>query len=663
MSVTIRSQQRYRWVAWLLLGLSLAVVFGPSLRHPFHYDDLHSVVENPHIRNLGGVGAVFDAESFSGDPQRAMFRPLVVLTHALNYRVGGADPGGYHLTNLLLHAAMVLVVGWFALTSRLASSAWPAAALFALHPLNVEVATYVSARSESMAALGIFLALAFYIRSQRRHPGGPGSRQWIGAGVLAMVGGLLAKATAITSVGLIGLWQAQSKRRNWLTVLPFVMVAAVYLLQTRTAVGNAVGTPVRALSVQAVTQLKALIYYLYLMVMPVRLSVEHAFSESNSLDATVTVAGLCTITIALAIWRLGSRTTQFACLGAVGLLMPSTLVPLNVLVNEHRLYPVLALLIPASVGFLRSPGLQVNGHKSGSDRRGVLLVAVLVLSGIMSSQRVSVWGSGRSLWQDAVSKAPGMYRAHLHLGGVLEEEGQVEAAHQAYRRAVDLAPDHEQTQYNLANTTRGLGDTLAAMRLYERSLEISPAFVEAAINLAALHEEAGDPALAVSVLSGVIERQDRNAELYRRRGLSHRHRGDEGAAEQDFRSALALAPASAEAHFNLANLLFDTQRVDEATRQYREALRDEPAHQGAAYNLADLALRQGDPVLAQSVAEAALLVGPVQGKLYYLLAQAHDQQGRPRRAIANYRHFLQAWPVPAAARDVVEQRIRQLTPQ
>ncbi len=67
--------------------------------------------------------------------------------------------------------------------------------------------------------------------------------------------------------------------------------------------------------------------------------------------------------------------------------------------------------------------------------------------------------------------------------------------------------------------------------------------------------------------------------------------------------------------------------------------------------------------MAQQVAEAALLVGPVQGKLYYLLGQAHDQQGRIAPAIANYRHFLQAWPTGPAIRQVVDQRIEQLQRQ
>ncbi len=641
---------RYAWISWLLLVLSLGLVYSPTLSHPFHYDDLHSVVENPHIRGLGGAVSLLNPDAFSVDPERGMFRPLVVLSHQINYEIGRLDPRGYHVVNVLLHLICVGVVGWLAVTTRLARHAVPAAALFGLHPLTVEVAAYVSARSESLATIGLFLALGLFIGSRRQGR----KAGWTTGAVVAMAVGMLAKATAITSVALMGLWELRG-RRQFLVLAPFVLIALAYLLKIQSALGDAVGDPVRSMGSQLMTQMKALVYYLQLMLMPTNLSVEHAFSESQVIEPTVLFSGLLLISIGLVVWRRASTLWQVTCLGALVVLTPSTLVPLNVLVNDHRLYPVLGLLAPVLTG----SGTSIA---RGATRRLACLFLVWVsLLGILSAQRVDVWSTGLSLWQDAVAKAPGMYRAHLHLADRQEQIGGLESALPVFEQALALAPDHEQTNYNLARALVAVGEADAAIAYYKRSLEVGPGFAQAAINLAVLQDSLGHRDEALEALNRILAVRKGNAELYRRRALVHRGLSDDTSAEADLRSALASDPVDVESHFSLANLLFDLGRVSEAIEHYQRVIQLDPTHQGAVYNLADLALRHGNPAFAQQVGEAALLVGPVQGKLYYLLALAHEQQGRSKQAIANYRRFLQSWTVPAAVQQVVQQKITQLS--
>ncbi|MBT4099087.1 MAG: tetratricopeptide repeat protein [Gemmatimonadetes bacterium] len=642
---------RRAWVGWLLLFLALAAIYGPTLDHPFHYDDLHSVVENPHVRGLDNAVGLFEPRAFSVDPERGMFRPLVVLSYRLNYEFGGLNPRGYHLVNVLLHLACAGVVGWLATTSGLARRALPAAALFAVHPLAVEVASYVSSRSESLATLGLLVAFGAYIYGRREEKTRP-----LAGAALAMFAGLLAKATAITSIAMLALWELRT-RRHFLLMLPFALIILAYLLQTRQALGTAVGQPVRSLSSQLMTQTKAIVYYCHLLFVPTDLSVEHAFSEAHRVDPTVVLAALVLGSVCVAIWRLASSLHKvvFAC--ALVTLAPSTLIPLNVLVNDHRLYPVLALLVP-----LFSGSFGLASIASGAQRQkwwgSTFLVGLLVM-GTLSAQRVDVWSSGLTLWQDAVDKAPGAYRAHLHLGEQQEQTG-IELALPSYERAVELAPNNEQTHYNLGRALHARGDTMAAVEAFARSLELAPAFAQAAINLAVLQDSSGSPQVALDVLTRTIAHRAQDPELYRRRALVQRGLFQDKAAEADFRLALAKDPGHVETHFSLANLLYDGGRVQEAVQHYQVVIRSNPAHQGAIYNLADLAIRQGNPAFAQQVGEAALLVGPVQGKLYYLLALAYEQKGMPQQAVRNFQRFLQAWPVAPAVGEAVRQRIKQL---
>ena len=99
----------------LLVFLVASLLYANTLGHGFHYDDFHSVVHNPHIRSLENLPAFFtDPQLFSTDPQQAMYRPVLLVTYALNYAWGAEAPLGYHLVNILLHganAALVVLLG------------------------------------------------------------------------------------------------------------------------------------------------------------------------------------------------------------------------------------------------------------------------------------------------------------------------------------------------------------------------------------------------------------------------------------------------------------------------------------------------------------------------------------------------------------------------
>ena len=132
-----------------LLPLLLLLVYAGSFDNAFHYDDIHSLVENPHIRSLANIPAFFhQPELFSEDPKGAMFRPLVLTSYALNYALGEYRVEGYHLFNLLLHLANSLLVylilnKWWGSPMK----AFAGGALFALHPINCESVNYICSRS------------------------------------------------------------------------------------------------------------------------------------------------------------------------------------------------------------------------------------------------------------------------------------------------------------------------------------------------------------------------------------------------------------------------------------------------------------------------------------------------------------------------------------
>jgi hypothetical protein len=132
----------------------VAILYGSSLDGRFHYDDFHSIVQNPHIRELGNSAAFFvNTDMFSVDEDKAMYRPLLLLSFALNYAFHGYDIVGYHVVNIALHYACVLLVWGIAI--RMGCTQFVAlivAAMFCAHPLATEPVNYISSRSELMGA-------------------------------------------------------------------------------------------------------------------------------------------------------------------------------------------------------------------------------------------------------------------------------------------------------------------------------------------------------------------------------------------------------------------------------------------------------------------------------------------------------------------------------
>src|SRR5579864_2565733 len=204
------------WRAVVLVGAA-ALVYTNALRLPFIYDDSLSIVENEHIRTLALPGALFsDRENPTAG------RPLVNLSFALNYAIGGLNPVGYRLVNVGLHAACGLLI--FALAAgvlRSANLGFAIALLWIVHPLNSETVDYVTERSESLMALFYLLTLYASVRAlDRKHRGA-----WTVTATLACLAGMGCKESMATAPILVVLydrafvfdtWAAAFRKRRWL---------------------------------------------------------------------------------------------------------------------------------------------------------------------------------------------------------------------------------------------------------------------------------------------------------------------------------------------------------------------------------------------------------------------------------------------------------------
>ena len=661
--------------------LALFLTYANSLDNGFHYDDAHSIVDNGHIRSLANIPRFFtEPESFSVLAQRAMFRPLVLASYAINYRLGEYRPRGYRLVNLGVHAVCVGLV--IALAHALGlSPLWSGVAgmVFAFHPVQAETVNYISSRSESLAAMGYLLSLLAFIHWRAPGTSRPASGRLYALSLAAFAAGLLAKSTVVTLPAALLVYDWWRSRVDtvsgspwrWLRGhLPFWIVAAGYVLIVREFAAAALSTPVRPLDSQLLTQAKALVYYAALVAMPVKLSIDHQFAAATSAAtsaASAPVVLAAALTASLAALLLRSRRAVIAALRLpvawAGLaLLPTIVVPLNVLVNEHRLYLALAFAAIAAAGVIAGAMTVAVGGASGRAAMvKAALVACLLCLAVTSHARNYAWSDGAAIWSDALRKGPAMYRAHQELGGVLEKEGEFAAALQRYEAAARLAPQVAEVHYNRGNALRHLGRVGEAAAAYRMSLTVSSdTFVPALINLSNLEREADRLAAAKALLERARALAPENADAWRGLGILHRRQGQTAAATAAYARALELDPESAATHYNLANLLqYDQKQQEEAARHYQAALTLDAGMHAARYNLADLLVQLGRHRQAERLSAEGLRRWPGFTKLYYALARAQEGLGEKEAAVSSYRSFLPVAP-SAAVRDWVRARIEHL---
>lgn len=586
----------------LLLLLLVAAVYAGSLSNGFHLDDFHSIVNNPHIRQLADVPTFFrDAGTFSVNPKSAMYRPLLLTTFALDHALFGGRAAGYHAVSILLHGLTAIMALWWLLGLGVQSRvAVLTALLFAVHPINSEAVCYISSRSEVLMALFVLSALLLHALYRRR-----AGAHLVLLSVVLVAAGLLSKSVAIVApAGAVaadafrGGWQRL--RSGWTVYLLLGVPCLIYLLSIRGAAARALlDAPVRSSAAQLWTQGKAQVYYLQLVVMPTHLNVEHQFDVARTAQLPALLALLLLASLAGIAWGL-RRRLRCLVLG-VGwwalVLLPTTVIPLIVLVNEHRLYLAsIGLLLPTA-WCLQHVTRRLPGRMSMATLGAGLYTIVLAF---LTMQRVPDWQDEVSLWRDAVAKAPLMVRPHLRLADGLAARGEVLAAEASYLRAIELRPAHVASRNNLGLFYRRQRRLAEAEAQFRALLTTSPDNVPGRMNLATVDLMRGSWAQAYANYDTVLMYDDTDGQAQIRMGqIALQFKADARLALTHFDAAiLAGAGLDADVHVGRGVALRALGQQNKAVVAYLAAADISPERSDVWYNLGNLHNGRGHRVAA-----------------------------------------------------------------
>jgi len=604
-----------------LLVLGIIAAYANHFSNSFHFDDFHTVVDNPAIRSLGNVPRFFtDASTFSVLPPNQTYRPVVSTSLALDYALahGYEQLLWFHLSTFVLFLALVCML--FALYRTLMDKIRPSpanewlallgAAWFGLHPAMAETVNYVIQRGDLYCTLGCVGALAVFALY-------PAQRRW-GLYLLPLVAAMLSKPPAAVFPALLLVYvfffeqgdkpAGERWRKSVIAAVPSLVVTGLMLWLQSAMTSKSFAPSILSPWDYRLTQPYVWLRYFGALFLPLHLNADTDLGVFSSLNVEACAGLLFVAALTATIWYTARRRVTAPI--AYGLLwfvitqLPTSLYPLSEVENDHRMFFSFAGLILAVIW---AGALLVERWTTAEQRvklRPVAVVlALLALSGYAYGvhRRNKVWRSEETLWLDDVEKSP-------HNGRGL---------------------------MNYALTQMSKGNNGVALEYFERALNYTPNYATLEINLGVVNAAMAD--------QGDVTRSTE--------------------AERHFLRAIALAPQDDSTHAFYGRWLANHGREEEAIAQLQTAIALNPARMFQREQLVQAYEQLGQTDAARQAAVEALRIDPTDGLVQAALVQqgtrtaafwlnlslALYNQQQYQRAIDAARHALELDPKMAEA--------------
>lgn len=624
-----------------------ALCYLNGLGNEFVFDDLDVIVKNPLVTSeTSGPADIFTSHYWAHvTPTGNLYRPLAILSYALNHRLAGLEPFSYHLVNLVLHAMCASLVA--ALGSAVGLSpggAFAAGALFAAHPIHTEAVTGVVGRADLMVTAAVLGAWLLHLRARRL-----GAPSLIGIGFL-LAAGLLSKENAVVLPALMVASDVAPGRRETISIrsvapsylICFGLIISWLILRmvllppvASGAISESVFAGVTP-GDRALTSFSVIGRYLWLLAVPLRLSADYSFEQipvvTTITDPAAVVSMLLVGGIALAasgLLRRGVRP-RVADLGAATFLIAllpvsNLLVPIGTIMAERLLY------LP-SVGFcLAFPALW-GRLAPGRSRLGALAAGLLVLLyAARTVDRNADWKDQRTLFEVTTVTSPRSAKAHYNLGVARQEDGDATGALHAYRVAIAIKPDDGRSLHNAGLILASLDRLDEALRDLDAAALLDPDLPAVFSSLGAVQSRLGRDDAAQASFHEALRRAgdpiDRHTALYNLGSLSLSRRRVSEAIEW-LERARDVLPDEPDGRYQLGLAYLEAGRPAEAAAQLERVIALAPGVHEALRDLALARLSDGDAEAAVVAAERARAAGvPLPPELVRLLERQGARQG------------------------------------
>jgi Flp pilus assembly protein TadD len=647
------------------------VVYWQVLENDFvDFDDTIYITSNRRVQ----AGVTTDSITWAFTQRDISYwQPLTWLSLMADYEIHGLSPGGFHSTNLLLHAIGTVLL--FLALNRMTGSLWPSgfvASLFALHPLNVESVAWAVERKNVLSTFFWMLTLLTYGRYAERS----NLRSYLLV-LLCFTLGLMAKPTLVTLPCVLllldywplGRFHLQQSRRDFATPPPvviqpsshripvsrlvlekiplfFLSAVSIFLcLWSAQRPGFIINIEMRPISFRIANALVSYVSYISKMIWPNKLAVFYPYPESVPWPQ-LAAAGSIIVLLSWVALRL-ARLRPYICVGWFWYL--GTLIPALGLV-QAGLWPAMAdrfVYVPLIGLFIIITWGVTDLLAQSRYRLAIMSVAAgIVLSALAIRTWIQLhhWKNSEALFEHTLKVTSRNFLAHNNLGAVLYERGKTEKAIYHYTKALKFKPNYWSAHNNLALVLAEQGKLKEAFDHYQEALKIKPHDAVIQNNFGTFLAQQGKLDQAIAHFSRALELRPGFAEVYGNLGNVFEQQGKMDKAIAHYYKALEIKPNHAEAHNNLGVLLAKQGKLKEATRHYSEALRLNPDSAEIHNNLAVTLVELEEIEAAIPHYAKALDLQPDYAEAHNNLGNALSEQGKLKEAVASFTKALEIRP-------------------
>ncbi|MHC4396677.1 MAG: tetratricopeptide repeat protein [Planctomycetota bacterium] len=654
-----------------LLAVSTLGVYWQIHNYDFvNYDDNVYVTENSNVQSglsLENVGWAFTTGSLRN------WHPVTWLSLMLDYQLFGLDPGFFHITNLLFHAASGLLL--FLALNKMTGKVWRSgfvAALFALHPLHVESVAWIAERKDVLSTFFMMLTILAYLRYAKR----PGLARYL-AVAAAFSLGLLSKAMLVTlpfvlllldywPLGRFQVGRSKGKKKSQKPVspsptykratffdlvkekLPLFILSVVFSIITyviQQQGGTMRSLEMIPLNTRIANALVSYISYIQKMIAPIRLAVLYPHPRSGLPLAYAIIAALALLSITIVVICYRKRRPYLAVgwLWYIGTLVPViglVQVGEQAMADRYSYVPLTGLFIIIAWG--------VPEVLSRWRYRNIFLALaaclIIPVLAVLTRLQTQHWQNSITLFKHAVAVTNDNYTAHNNLASALDDDGQNQAAVAHYLKALAINQNYIKARYNLGNAFMHMGRFDEAVVHWTEVLGLDSDHIGAHNNIAVVMSQQGKFKEA--------------AEHYRH--ILSLTPGD-AAAENNLARAVGNQQNMEQVlnHYERANALAKNGEFDDAISFYLQALQINPNFVLAHNNLGNVYLLRGEFDKSFEHYSKALEINPDFAETHYNLGVLFQKQGKTEQAAAEYRKTLQSDPAHQKARRALEELLNK----
>lgn len=531
-------------VLFIIIIVSFGVYLN-TLSNSFVYDDEAAILENSWIEDIKFIPSIFLSHSwdfkYNNNSTSNYYTPLSFIVFMMQFFLLGISPCGYHLTNMIAHTMVTVMVFFIAISlfrqmfnENIIVFPAVAALLFAVHPIHTEAVAWISAITELLMSFFYLLSFFIYVNTSEQK-----CKKFIVSAIFFFIATLF-KLTAMTLPILLIVYDYSFKKgifagdlrdkavRNNLCkrYMPFIIVSILYLSLRTYAIEGFIPEKgfIKITTYQVIINIFPLLKeYLKMLVLPVNLNILHVFHPVFSLSDRRMFTALCVIAfliLSALIAKKKSNGLFFSLSWIIIPLLPVFYIPAftgeSVLAERYLYLPSVGFVITAAI-LMRS----IYHHRLFKGMTAPVLFLsfsiVIVLFTLWTVDRNYIWKDNYSLWIDTVKKSPDSYRAHNNLGSAYYRKGLLDDAFREYRTALLLNPFNDTA---LLNT-----------------------------------------------------------------GMIYCEKGKIDDAIREYQAVLLLRPDNYEAHNGLGSAYYKKGLLDDAVREYQTALSLKPDYRDAQYNL------------------------------------------------------------------------------